>query len=149
MNRKKWPLWLGIALLLLVGAVLFHLTRIGYFDSRTLPPLNEIDAMQAAAYIGGDERHVRFPVPREKWPEILDALTPAEKDDHPAKWQTMGELLIAKHSGRWIIVELFLLPEQPGAFCIKTISGRTYCRGGDSAKLRAAVEAAYEASGEH
>jgi hypothetical protein len=73
---------------------------------------------------------------------------PAEKDDQPAKWQTMGWLLITKRWGRSVIVELFSLPKGPGAFRIEAVGGPMYYRGGDSARLDAALRAAYEVSRE-
>jgi hypothetical protein len=145
MSRKKWLLLLVLTPLALGGVVLLYLARIGFFDPRTLPSLGEIDAIQAM-YYDDDDRRVFFTVSPEMWPEFLDDLTPATKDDHPMKWSAIGTLVVTKNSGRQILVELFSLHEPPGAFCIETVTGRTYYRGGDSAKLADALRTAYEAS---
>jgi hypothetical protein len=147
MGRKKWLVWLCLAFIALAATMLLYFREVGVFDSCTLPPLGEIEAMRAIYYDG--EKNVHFPVPREKWPYILDALTPAEKDDAPMKWQVIGTLVITKHGGHEVAVELFSLRELPGAFCVWKFWWRVYYRGGESAKLDAALRAAYEASFDH
>jgi hypothetical protein len=143
MGKKKRPLWLALALALLAGmALLLYFICNVVIESRRLPPIGEIEAMSA---IYG-EMNERFSIPREKWPEILDALAPAKQDNQPAKWQEMGLLYITKRSGRPVIVGLFTLPKGPGAFRIEAIGGPVYYRGGDSARLSAALQTAYELS---
>ena len=113
----------------------------------TLPSPDEVEAIRAILR-DEDDGDVRFPVPREKWPAIFDALTPAAKDDHPLTWQWMGTLVITKRSGRSVIVGLFYLGEGQGAFRIEARSGPVYYRGGDSVKLEAALRSAHDAPGE-
>jgi hypothetical protein len=145
MVRKQWLAWSSLAFVALVAsALLYYFTWIGAFDSRTVAPLNEVEAMRAIYDTG--EKDVRFSVPRENWPDILDALTPAEKDDAPMKWQGIGTLVITKRGGHQVAVDLFSLDKPPGAFRVWTCWWRVYYRGGDSAKLDAALRAAYEAS---
>jgi hypothetical protein len=148
MFRKKRLVWSALAFTVLVAsALLYYFTWIGAFDSRALPQLGDIEAMRA--YYEKGEKDIRFSVPREKWPDILDALTPAEKDDAPMKWQGIGMLVITKRGGREIIVDLFSIDKPPGAFCVWTYWRHVYYRGGDSAKLDSALRAAYEASLDH
>jgi hypothetical protein len=47
MGRKKWLIWSGFAFITLVAAILFYFAQGGAFDSCTLPPLGEIEAMFA------------------------------------------------------------------------------------------------------
>jgi hypothetical protein len=143
-ERKNRFIWFGFAFIVLAAIVLLYFAWSGAFDSRTLPSLEEISAIQV--YYEPREEVFRFALPRERWPEILDALTPAEKDDHPCKWCAIRELAITKRSGRPIIVDLYTLSKPPGAFSIRSYWWKVYYRGGDSVKLNAALQKVYKAS---
>ena len=147
MGRKKWLVRSGLAFVALVASALLYFTWAGAFDSRALPPLSEVEAMRA--YYDNGQEDVRFSVPREKWPDILDALTPAEKDVDRTKWCCIGTLVITKRGGHAVVVDLFRLDKPPGAFRVWTYWWHVYYRGGDSVKLDAALRAAYEASLDH
>lgn len=149
MVRKQWLVWSALAFVALVAsALLYYFTWIGAFDSRTVPPLEEIESMRA--YYDNGEKDLRFMVPREKWPDILDGLTPAEKDVDRIKWCHFGTLVVTKRNGHRIAVDLYRQDNShPGAFLIWTYWWRAYYRGGNPAKLDAALRASYEASIDH
>ena len=99
------------------------------------------------AWYESPKRAIWFRVPAENWESILDALLPAKRDPHPAKWEGLGELKIKCKGGRSLVVSLFRLSEGAGAFALgETWERRVYFRGGESARLETALEAAYEAS---
>jgi hypothetical protein len=84
-----------------------------------------------------------FTVPQEHWQPILAALLPAKPDPSPATWMGLGELNILDKQGQPIHIDLYLIEEGPGAFAVQRLGDeRTYYRGGDSAKLQAALKAA-------
>jgi hypothetical protein len=108
-----------------------------------LPPASEIESMQAL--VSKDE--ARFTVPREHWQPIFDALLPATRDRNPSKWQVLGELEVVTRGGERRTVWLYQLGQGPGAFAVgEDWDRRVYYRGGETAELREALEAARKAS---
>lgn len=114
-----------------------------------LPAINDIESMVATYKVRVQEKEIKFTVTQSSWSKIRDALMPARHDCSPARWQWLGELEIKTKEGGRVYIWLFFLPEGPGAFAAgRTWEQRTYYRGGDSAKLKQALQAAYEASGQ-
>ena len=79
----------------------------------------------------------------EYWDEILAALSPAERDFFPAKWEQMARLHIeTKGGGKWWVA-LYRLDDSVGAFSSgPTVEARRYYRGGNSKLLEEALEKA-------
>jgi hypothetical protein len=150
---NKWLLGLGLAVAFLATAVILYFfclirpsdQKLPALGEIELPALGEIESMEAINEIDGVSRS-RFTVPREKWPEFLAALSPAEVDQHPLTWTSIGMLLITKHGGVHVAVGLFFLRAEPGAFSVGMRGDRVYYRGGDSEALKRTLQAAYEAS---
>lgn len=78
------------------------------------------------------DRAVFFQLEPKSIPDLLAALTPCERDWHPANWQVLGLLGINLKNGSCCAVELFTTDEELAAFSI----GRTYYRGGSERKLK-------------
>lgn len=112
-----------------------------------LPALDEIASMAATYHELPQRRDIKFTVPQSHWSKIREALVPAKRDYSAAKWQGLGELTIVTKRGSRVLVWLYFLPEGPGAFAVgQSWDQRAYFRGGDSAKLKQALQAAYAAS---
>ncbi len=108
---------------------------------------SEIEDMRAVLDASRSAGNVEFTVPREHWSAVTDALLPATRDDSPAKWLMVGKLKIATLGGGRRTVWLFSTDSGPGAFAVGEDSDhRVYYRGGESAKLRRALDAARTAS---
>ena len=111
-----------------------------------LPAIDNIQAMSAESE---SEEIPKFEVPAELWPSLLAALSPADVDSDPAKWEVMGELHITETNGSRTLVNLYWGPSQGerGAFSAgPTFEERIYYRGGNSQELVNAIKAAYEKS---
>jgi len=131
--------------LTLVVAVAIHGCRPGQRDmTDPLPPLADVESIE----IDCDEpssmgQPFKFVVPPEHWKNVLDALRPAFRDDNPAKWVWLGKATITRKAANPAMVFLFEVSEGPGAFAVgKKWEDRIYYRGGDSAKLKTAIESA-------
>jgi hypothetical protein len=91
----------------------------------------------------GNERVQRtFQVPPAFWAETLAALSPAHKDDHPAKWKVYGELSLTLKDGS----SYFIMFSEDEFAAGPTFDNRVYYRGADGDSLHRAIEEAYEAS---
>jgi hypothetical protein len=92
-----------------------------------------------------EDRHL----PIQIWPEVLEALSPSEYDSDALKWEVLGELRITEKNGETIFVALFDLgPDRLGAFNAggEAWHTRTYFRGGNSSRLKAAITKAIRQS---
>jgi hypothetical protein len=107
-----------------------------------LPSLNDISEVTADIY-QESPKNVKFRVPEAHWQSVFDAMRPAQVDSTPASWVWLGELNIVRKEGRPFKVFLFDLSEVLGAFAAgESWETRRYYRGGNSAKLKEALEAA-------
>jgi hypothetical protein len=114
-----------------------------------LPASDDIKSMKATYADPVEDKMITFVVPPSHWSKIRDALLPAWYDEDAAKWKMLGELDIEKKRGGRVVVWLFSISQGPGAFAAgPTREQRVYYRGGQSAKLKQALRAAYEASQE-
>ena len=130
----------AIAVILILLVVIFRSPRP---NGPPFPELSEIASIDASFYERALEREVDFAVPPEHFKPIFDSLTPAQYDDNPAKWVVLGELKIQLKDGKPFQVFLYRTGDPPGAFSSgANHQSRTYYRGGDSEKLRAALNAA-------
>ena len=90
---------------------------------------------------------VEFIATRDDWKAIRASLLPAKRDPRPADWEWVGTVKIVKKDGQPFRVELYTPSKDPGAFAAgKTFKQRVYYRGGKTAELVKAVNAAYEES---
>jgi hypothetical protein len=119
-------------------------------DGRQVPPISDVTEMKAKMYSPDKDtlgKQITFVVPKEHWQPIYDNVVPADVDPAPAKWEWMGELTISLNNGESRMVFLFNLDGPKGAFAAGTNwKHRQYYRGGNSAQLKQALLAAYEAS---
>src|SRR5262249_20646500 len=118
-----------------------------------LPPVSDIRSMIARYYDLDRKQLVEFDVSKDHWGEILDALRPSSFDSNPSKWRVLGKLDIKRQDDRPFAVQLYSVSPRDGrqlsgAFSAgETYKDRKYYRGGTTAKLRAALEAASKAPG--
>ena len=96
------------------------------------------------------KKQVEFTVPREHWNAIVSALTPAQKDSHPAKWVGMGELRFQLANGNPWVVTLYEGDGDRGAFSAgPNWDQRVYYRGGNTAELQNAMAAAFQTAAQN
>lgn len=107
-----------------------------------IPKLQAITSI-SAYYEGPENSNGWFDVPKEHWQTILEALSPAIPDPHPATWVSYGELKLTLKNGDAFCVYLFILDdEQPGAFAMgESHDSRMYFRGGNFSKMKQTLEA--------
>jgi hypothetical protein len=81
-------------------------------------------------------------------PKVWAQLQPAAVDNHPYKWEVLDyDLEVTLENGTVLTVWLFNMPTPPGAFAAgPTWEKRTYYRGGNSQRLREAIETALKES---
>ena len=119
----------------------------GCGNPSSLPPTSEIESMRGVVYDTDAGKKAEFAVAPEHWPAINGALLPATRDSNPAKWVSVGKLDIGKRGGGRCTVWLFKTSGGPGAFAVgEDWDHRVYYRGGESAKLLAALATARAAS---
>lgn len=106
--------------------------------------VSRIESITADVHDAALNRNVSFVVPRSYWEEITAALQPAKRSSERASGKVMGSLKIRYSDiGSQLAIELFDVPDGPGGFAIQENGGHMfYYRGGDSAKLKAAIEKA-------
>jgi hypothetical protein len=109
-----------------------------------LPDAEEVSSMQASLHNSPKSMPdvPLFDVPASHIGQVLAALSPAVRDEHPAKWQHLGELSLSCKNGRRLRVELFSTSHGSGAFAVED-PARVYCRGGSNAAIEQAIRAAY------
>ncbi len=110
-----------------------------------LPPLADIESVEAEFFAAKDDKQQKFSVSQANWENVFEALKPAQVDARPANWQVLGELQINRHNNKPFHVFLFDIdtPGEPGAFAAgESWEERTYYRGGDSDKLKQALRKA-------
>ena len=103
--------------------------------------ISRIESITAEVRDADTNRSVSFVVSRSCWQEIIDSLQPAKRDSERASGKVLGSLKI-RYSDLPIRleIELFDVPEAPGGFAIQENGGHLrFYRGGDSAKLKAAI----------
>ena len=122
-------------------------------DEKAIGPLPEAKELRSLKVVYSDyETHedATFEVAREYRTPILAALSPAKRDDHPAKWEVLGAMVLVTTKGKSIVVNLFSVGEGAGAFSIANADPnlRIYYRGGKSADLVKALRAARAKAGD-
>jgi hypothetical protein len=111
------------------------------------PDPKDIRSIEIRWDLRSEWRNRTFYAPKDHWAIILSCLTPSERDPRPMKWEAIGSILIRTTEGNQCWVGLFDTFEDLGAFAAgPTIEDREYYRGGNSAKLKAAIQAAHSAS---
>ncbi|GAC1346655.1 MAG: hypothetical protein NVSMB14_09640 [Isosphaeraceae bacterium] len=122
------------------------LTLIAGEEKPTGPLPREKDVRSLKVFYLDDKTNDRasFEISKKDWAKILDALAPAKRDDHPARWELLGAMVLVTTEGKSIVVNLYSVGEGVGAFSIENADrkGRTYYRGGKSADLLKALRAA-------
>jgi hypothetical protein len=84
-----------------------------------------------------------FQIPSSFWAPILAALSPAHKDEHPAKWEGFGTLYVERDDGSPYVINLFNRDQFAAG---GTVHERVYYRGADDVALHRVITEAYEAS---
>ena len=139
-TRQRLLLLMPVALAACSYAI-WRATRPGY----EFPPASMIDRIEATVVRIDHTSDDVFTVPGDEYDrEILAALSPSRYDGGGKKWQVMGNLTIQTADGPSFQVFLFDLDEdQVGAFAVGTTwESRRYYRGGNSGRLRIALEKA-------
>jgi hypothetical protein len=113
---------------------------------RPFPEVAAIERIEAEYYDSQSDKSVTFRVPKSHWNVILSALLPAEKDDAPAKWVSLGDLHLTLTNGDKFLISVYKLPEDPGAFSAGPRQQRNYYRGGSSAAVEQEFAQAWAAS---
>jgi len=87
-------------------------------------------------------------VSEKQWKDILAALSPSEYGPFPCKWQILAAIEIHTKQNELVWLGTYNLPSEPiGAFSVgPTPNERTYRRGGNSDRLKEALEKAYAES---
>jgi hypothetical protein len=150
----RWFLWFPMPVLLLLAAVPVSCAEPdvvaepgGEGGADPLPKITDIESMKASYFDPAQKAVVQFTVPQPHWSKIRDALAPARRDDNPARWKVLGDLEIKKKGSGQVHVSLYSTSADAGAFAMAAAGKqRVYYRGGQSAKLKQALRAAYEAS---
>lgn len=113
--------------------------------SKPLPMLHDVERIDAVFSFRNES--IQFEVPRKYWPRTWAAMQPAVRDYSPAKWRVLGDLAITTGHAASFYIGMYTVPRALGAFsCGPTFEERVYYRGGNSAKLKKALTAAYKAS---
>jgi len=108
-----------------------------------LPDRADISAMAVTQWVRNTRHMPDFDVPEDCWDEILAALSPAEYERFPKKWEILGQLQIETKSGGTWCVGLYRTDDAVGAFSSgPTFEDRRYYRGGNSKRLAQALEKA-------
>jgi len=90
---------------------------------------------------------IEFTATPEDWKAIRAGLLPARRDPKPADWEWVATLKIVKKDGQPFRVEVYATNKDPGAFAAgRTYKQRVYYRGGKTAAVVKAINAAYEKS---
>jgi len=143
-RRRRWWIF-GLATALCVGAAVWFVSDLW---QRPLPQIESIESMEAWLLEENSGSKFQFRVPQEHWRKIYTTLLPARRDHHALKWAVLGGLELTLWDGSKTVVALYGLPaDSDGAFSTPPVNAqRRYFRGGNSADLRAALRAAYEAA---
>jgi len=144
MNSVVWNMTRGVVSTTLVAVFALWLPgNLAAEEAGPLPKAGDIATMRVKYYDRQGKKEVAFDVPQESWKNILASLLPARKDDRPAKWEVLGSLEITSKDRESLIVWLFTTSQEPGAFAAgKTWEQRVYYRGGKTADLEKALQAA-------
>lgn len=111
-----------------------------------LPKAKDIQSVQIE-YDHPQKDNVKFEATLEDWTAIRAALTPAKRDPNPAKWESLGTVVLKTKKGEPFNVYLYTTSKPPGAFSAgKSVMKRTYYRGGKTKKLLRALDNAYKKS---
>lgn len=93
-----------------------------------------------------------FDVPQNCWAEIIDSLSPSQYDARPCTWVIAGSMVIECKQGPNRTIGLYFVGQVPtcpdvitiGAFSAgPNFESRKYYRGGNEARLKAAIIQAY------
>jgi hypothetical protein len=135
------------ALLLMIAIALSTNTGCSAAHQQTIDPLPALADIESMEFSSDDGRRINFKVPQSNWEAIFKCLTPARRDDSPKKWAALGQLSIVRKSAQPLMVFLFETSDGPGAFAAgETWETRIYFRGGDSQRLRQALDEAHRES---
>lgn len=137
---------------IIVVLMLLAATAAGQEPTQAQPPdllpeflkVSRIESITADMHDAASNRNVTFVVPRSCWEEITASLQPAKRSSERASGKVLGSLKIRYTDiGSQLAIELFDVPNGPGGFAIQENGGHMfYYRGGDSAKLKAAIQKA-------
>lgn len=90
---------------------------------------------------------IEFAATLEDWKAIRAGLLPAKRDPKPADWEWVATVKIVKKDDQPFRIEVYATNKDPGAFAAgKTYKQRVYHRGGKTAAVVKAINAAYEKS---
>ncbi len=113
------------------------------------PACSEIVSMRVE--LRGNDASARtaedYELKSEHWSNVIAALSPSQRDPHPAKWLLIGRLEIRKRDSSTVWVDVYDLPDRPaGAFSVSATryGKRSYYRGGNTASLMEALQHAGE-----
>ena len=114
----------------------------------SLPQPDDVLGMKVLWFFDGHRDWPGIEVSQKHWNDIFAALSPSEYDRSPSNWQVLAEIEIhTKQNEDFWLGAYNLAPEPIGAFSIgRTHMERTYRRGGNSARLKEALEKAYAES---
>lgn len=107
------------------------------------PPLSEIATVEFRGHNWGV--FPDFAIPESSWEELLEALSPSQRDPRPAPWIALGDIWITTRSGDKHYVALYSVAgESVGAFSAGR-SEDSHCayRGGNSEQLMRTLKLAY------
>lgn len=110
------------------------------------PAANEVKSVKVE-FDHPDLDEVKFVATPDDWAAIRQTLLPAEHDRDPASWEWVGTVHLIQKDDSPFRVELYGVSGSPGAFAAgENYENRFYFRGGNSAKMIEAVEAAFKRS---
>ena len=149
-TKRAWPQFTIRSLLLLTAAVAAVLGcwQWSRGPRYSLPRPDDVLSMKVLGFFDGLGYRPEIEVSEKHRKEILAALSPSEYDPSPRKWQILAAIEIqTKHNQRYRVDAYDRFHEPIGAFSVgPTFEERTYRRGGNSGRLKKAIEEAYAES---
>jgi hypothetical protein len=146
-TKRAWPQFTIRSLLLLTAAVAMVLGCWQWLRGPiySLPQPDDVLRMKVFWFYDGQRERPGIEVSEKHWKDIFAALSPSEYDPSPRKWQVLAAIEIqTKQNQRYRLDAYNRFREPTGAFSVgPTLEERTYRRGGNSAKLKEALEKAY------
>src|SRR5262245_59385004 len=98
---KRWAkLFIIVGILAVLIIALYMIGRRPAIKAPPLPTVDEISEVKASYYDHDLGKEITFRVPEKTWDNTLEAMSPAERDLGPAKWQVLGDLEITLRNRR-------------------------------------------------